>query len=47
MELSKIIDTVLDTQQEAGTIVETLKKGYINQAQNKIIRKAELVTIAN
>lgn len=46
MEFSKIIDTVTDKQQEPGTIVETLKTGYINKTQNKIIRKAELITVA-
>lgn len=44
-EFSKIVDTLVDPEKKEGTILEIVKKGYLDKTNNKVIRKAELITV--
>ena len=47
MEQCKVLETRTDQSQEDGTLVEIVKKGYINTREGTILRKAEVITIRN
>jgi molecular chaperone GrpE (heat shock protein) len=46
-DFSKIIDTRTDLNLENETILEIIKNGYYNLKENKVIRKAELITVGH
>lgn len=45
MQFSKIIDTIDESSLEDGYIVEIIRNGYLNKINNKVLRKAELITV--
>ncbi len=47
IECCKIIDTRQDSAKDNETILSIIKKGYVNIETNKIIRKAEVITVKN
>jgi len=47
MELSKIVNTLPDDSKKDGSIIEILKNGYFDKKNDKVIRKAELITVRN
>ncbi len=46
-DFSKIIDTQNNEKLEDETIIDIIKNGYYNSKENKVIRKAELITVSN
>ena len=47
MAQCKVLETRTDPGQENGTLVEIVKKGYLNTRDGTILRKAEVITIRN
>ena len=47
MEQCKVLETRADPDQENGSLVEIVKKGYLNTRDSTILRKAEVITIRN
>lgn len=47
MAQCKVLETRADPDQEDGTLLETVKKGYLNTRDGTVLRKAEVITIRN
>jgi molecular chaperone GrpE (heat shock protein) len=47
MEYCKILETRGHPELENETILEIIKKGYLNQQDNRVLRKAEVITVLN
>lgn len=47
MKYCKIMETKHVPDQEEGAILSVLKTGYIDQAQDEVLRKAEVITVRN
>jgi len=47
MEYCKVVDTVEDSDAENETIHIVVKNGYIDKDKNRVLRKAEVITILN
>lgn len=47
MAQCKVLETRADPGQEDGTLLEIVKKGYLNTRDGTILRKAEVITIRN
>lgn len=47
MEQCKVVDTQSDPARENEEIISVEKKGYIDTERNRIMRKAEVVTVSN
>ncbi len=47
MEYCKIVDTQSDPGKENETIISVIKNGYMDRRRNRVIRKAEVITVLN
>jgi molecular chaperone GrpE (heat shock protein) len=47
MEYCKVLDTREEPEMENETILSVVKNGYMNKAQNTVLRKAEVITVLN
>lgn len=47
MKLCRIVDTQESRDLENETILSVVKKGYIQQKEAKVLRKAEVITVLN
>jgi len=47
MEYCKVIETRGHPGLENETIIEVVKNGYLNQQDNQVLRKAEVITVLN